>query len=258
LIVRALKLAYGGACYLVFLAAFLYAIAFVGDLPVVKTIDSGAGGPLWSSLAIDAVLLGVFAVQHSLMARPAFKRWWTRLVSADIERSTYVLLSSLALGLIFWQWRAAAGVVWRLDGAAAAAVAVLFWIGWLVVLASTFMLSHFELFGLSQVWAALRRRSTPPPTMRTPLLYGFVRHPIMLGFVIAFWSAPTMTVGRLFFAVSTTLYILIALQLEERDLVVLFGDAYRAYRERTPMLAPFTKWSRRPSSGAPVARPDRG
>jgi protein-S-isoprenylcysteine O-methyltransferase Ste14 len=239
--IRVLKLLYGGVCYIVFLAAFLYAIGFVGDLLVPKTIDSGPVGPLWPSLALDAVLLGVFAVQHSAMARPAFKRWWKAIVPADLERSTYVLVSSLALALIYWAWRPAPGMIWRTEGVVQIVLTGLFWLGWLMVLASTFMLSHFELFGLSQVWASLRRKAEPTLTFRTPLLYGLVRHPIMLGFIVAFWAAPTMTLGRLVFAIATTGYILIALQFEERDLVAMFGETYQAYRRRTPMLLPFTR-----------------
>jgi protein-S-isoprenylcysteine O-methyltransferase Ste14 len=238
---RILKLLYGAASYTVFLAAFLYAVGFVAGLAVPKAIDHGAATPLPAALAIDAALLGLFAVQHSLMARPAFKRWWTRIVSPDIERSTYVLLSSLTLGLIFWQWRAAPGLVWNVGAAAAAAIWALCAAGWLIVLASTFMLSHFELFGLTQVFAALRRRPPPEAQFRTPLLYGLVRHPIMLGFVIAFWAAPRMSVGHLFFAAATTSYILLALQLEEHDLVASFGATYIAYRQRVPMLLPFVR-----------------
>jgi len=242
MLARVLKFAYGGVCYIVFLATFLYAIGFVSGFFVPKSVDTGPAGPVWTNLLFDAVLLGVFAAQHTVMARPAFKRWWTRIVPPDIERSTYVLLSSLALALLFWQWRPVPGVVWRLDGAAALAVQGLGGLGWLVVLASSFMLSHFELFGLAQVWAALREKTAPVLSFRTPLLYGLVRHPIMLGFLMAFWAAPVMTVGHLFFAVMTTGYILIALQFEEHDLLAAFGEAYVAYRRRVPMLAPFTRW----------------
>jgi protein-S-isoprenylcysteine O-methyltransferase Ste14 len=238
---RILKVAYGGVCYVLFLVVFLYAIGFVGGFVAPKRIDTGAAGAMWPSLAIDAVLLGVFAAQHSVMARPAFKRWWTRMIPADIERSTYVLFSSLALALIFWQWRPVPAVIWRLEGAAATAVLSLSALGWLVVLASTFMLSHFQLFGLTQVWSALQEKAAPAMAFRTPLLYGLVRHPIMLGFIIAFWAAPVMTIGHLFFAAMTTGYILIALQFEEHDLVAAFGETYLAYRRRVPMLAPFLR-----------------
>lgn len=249
-----LKMAYGAACYVMFLVAFLYAIGFVSGLVVPKSVDTGPAGPLAPSLAIDAVLLGVFAIQHSAMARPAFKRWWTRFIPISVERSTYVLLSSLALTLIFWQWRPALEVVWRVDRTLEVAVFTLAGLGWLVVLASTFMLSHFELFGLAQVWAAFRDKASTPLSFRTPLLYGFVRHPIMLGFIVAFWAAPVMTAGHLFFAVMTTGYILIALQLEERDLTAAFGEAYLAYRQRVPMLAPFTRWRSTPAKNELVGR----
>jgi protein-S-isoprenylcysteine O-methyltransferase Ste14 len=249
---RLAQMAYATAAYLLFLGVFLYAIAFVGDIFVPKTIDSGPSGPTLSALAIDALLLGVFAVQHSVMARPAFKRWWTRVVPPAIERSTYVLASSLALALLFWQWRPIGGVVWALNGLAGETVLGAFVLGWLIVLASTFMLSHFELFGLSQAYAALRARAAGPMQFRTPMLYGLVRHPIMLGFIIAFWAAPVMSVGRLVFAIATTLYILIALQFEEADLMASFGTAYASYRGRVPMLLPFTRWRSAPATGAPT------
>ena len=238
---RALTLAYALAAYAFFFVVFLYAIAFVGDLPVPRTIDAGPASPVGSALVIDVLLLGVFAVQHSVMARPAFKRAWTRVVPASVERSTYVVASSLALALLFWGWRPIGGAVWNLTGSAALALWGLFILGWLVVLASTFMLSHFELFGLTQAWAAFRDRAAPVMAFRTPLLYGLVRHPIMLGFVIAFWATPRMTLGHLLFALATTGYILIALQFEEADLTAVFGQAYADYRQRTPMLIPFLK-----------------
>ena len=243
-----LQMLYATVSYVMFLGVFLYAIAFVGDFIVPKTIDSGASGPLLPTLAIDALLLGVFAIQHSVMARPAFKRWITRIIPAPIERSTYVLLSSLALALLFWQWRPVDGMVWSSQGIAQQAIIGVFVLGWLVVLASTFMLSHFELFGLSQAYATLRDRAAAPMQFRTPMLYGLVRHPIMLGFIIAFWAAPNMSRGHLLFAVATTLYILAALQFEEADLMTAFGAKYADYRERVPMLAPFTRWRSTPAS----------
>ena len=242
---RVLAAAYGAICYLIFLATFLYAIAFVGNLLVPHTID--AGGPvadLIPALLVNVVLLGVFAVQHSLMARPAFKAVWTRLVPEAIERSTYVLFTNGALILLYWQWRPMPDAVWTVASPTGAAIIwALFGLGWGIVLASTFMISHFELFGLRQVWLNLRQQTAASPTFRTPFLYGFVRHPIYLGFIIAFWSAPVMSQGHLLFAVMTTAYILIAIQLEERDLIALFGDAYRQYRQKVGMLIPLPKKS---------------
>ncbi len=235
---RLLAAFYGLVAYLIFLFSFLYAIGFVGNLAVPKTIDSGLVGPLGSSLAIDIALLGLFAVQHSLMARPFFKRWWTRAVPPAIERSTYVLFASLALVLLYALWRPLPAPVWQLGGAAATAMGVLFWLGWLTVLLSTFMISHFELFGLRQVWLHWRGETEQPSAFRTPFLYGFVRHPIYLGFILAFWSAATMSQGHLLFAAATTAYILIAIQLEERDLIGTFGKDYHAYRGRVGMLIP--------------------
>lgn len=248
---KLLQMLYAAVAYVLFLGVFLYAIAFVGDFVVPKTIDSGASGPLLPSLAIDALLLGVFALQHSVMARPAFKQWWTSIVPRPIERSTYVLMSSLALALLFWQWRPLGEAVWSLHGSAAQAVVGVFVLGWLVVLASTFMLSHFELFGVSQAYAALRDRAAAPMQFRTPMLYGLVRHPIMLGFIIAFWAAPNMSLGHLVFAAATTLYILAALQFEEADLMTAFGTSYADYRRRVPMLLPFTR--RRTASASQVS-----
>jgi len=232
---------YGALSYVLFLVVFLYAIGFVGNVMVPKGIDGPAEGSPLAAILVNVLLLGVFAVQHTVMARPAFKRWWTQFVPWPVERSTYVLLSSLALALLFWQWRPLPGLVWDVGGVARTVLQGGFWLGWLVVLASTFMLNHFELFGLRQVWLNLRGQPHPPMAFHTPLLYGFVRHPIMLGFLIAFWSAPTMTAGHLLFSLATTGYILIALQFEERDLLAHFGDTYRQYRERVPMLVPFLR-----------------
>ena len=230
---------YALAAYAVFFGTFLYTVAFVGGLPVPKTIDSGAAGPLLPAVAIDLLLLAVFAVQHSVMARPAFKRWWTRFVPHSIERATYVLLASLALALLCWQWQPIPAPVWTVTNpAAAAAIQAVFWIGWATVLVSTCLIDHLELFGLRQAFARLRSRALPAPEFRTPLLYKLVRHPIYLGFVLAIWATPSMTAGHLLFAVATAGYILIGIRLEERDLIAAFGDQYSLYRAQVPMLVP--------------------
>ncbi|MEO3759266.1 methanethiol S-methyltransferase [Mycobacterium sp. B14F4] len=236
---RFLAVGYGAVSYLIFLAVFLYAIGFVGDVVVPRSVDDAIDAPLGQALIVNLSLLTLFAVQHSVMARPAFKRWWTRYVPPPVERSTYVLLASLVLALLFWQWRTIPLVIWDVAYLPARmAVWTLFWLGWAIVLAATFMINHFELFGLRQVLAAWRARPEAETGFRVTLFYRVVRHPLMLGFLIAFWSAPTMTAGHLLFASATTGYILIALQLEERDLLATLGARYAAYRQAVPMLVP--------------------
>lgn len=232
-------LAYGAVSYALFLGVFLYAIGFVADIVVPRSVDRAIDAPVWQAVIIDLGLLTVFAVQHSVMARPAFKRWWTRFVPTAIERSTYVLFASSALAVVFWQWRAIDTTVWHVDYApAGVALEALGAAGWVTVLASTFMIDHFELFGVRQVVLAWQSKAHAEKGFRTVLLYRLVRHPLMLGFLVAFWSTPTMTAGHLLFSLTTTAYILVALQLEERDLIAALGEQYRTYREQVPMLVP--------------------
>lgn len=237
---RLAALLYGGLCYAFAMATIVYAVAFTGALPIApKTID--AGGPATAALAaaiIDLVLLGIFAVQHSVMARPAFKAAWTKIVPPAIERSTYVLCAALALALLIWQWRPIDGIVWQTNGVPAAILSALFWLGWFTVVFSTYLINHFDLFGLAQVWSAWRGSERPQTGFRSPLLYKVVRHPIYLGFLMAFWATPVMTWGHALFAAGSTAYVLIGIWLEERDLVAHFGETYLRYRARVSMLIP--------------------
>lgn len=232
---------YGLLVYLFFLATFVYAIGFVGNVPLLpKTIDSGPPGPLLEALVVNTALLAVFAVQHSVMARRSFKRWWTRFVPEPVERSSFVLAASLALALLLWQWRPiAAPTIWEVaDPVGRLALYGVFWAGWAVLLISTFLINHFELFGLRQVWTHLTGRAMPAADFRTPLFYRHVRHPIYLGFVLGFWATPDMSAGHLLFAIATTGYILVGIWFEERDLIAQFGERYRLYREQAGMLLP--------------------
>lgn len=232
-------LAYGLSAYATFLGVFVYAVGFLGNVGVPRSIDSAARGSFGSALMIDVLLLGVFAVQHSVMARPAFKRWWTRFVPEPIERSTYVLFANLAMILLFWQWRPMGGMVWDVaHSGIRAALYVLFAGGWLLVLTSTFLINHFDLFGLRQTWSYFRGRECRPLRFATPGLYRMVRHPLYVGWITVFWAAPTMTAAHLLFAVGTTAYILIAIVFEERDLLRFHGADYRRYRAEVPMLIP--------------------
>jgi protein-S-isoprenylcysteine O-methyltransferase Ste14 len=252
---RVVAFAYGLFAYVVFFGTFLYAIGFIGNVVVPKSLDAAPVGPLGTSLAIDLGLLALFAVQHSVMARPAFKRMWTRVVPQAVERSTYVLASSLALILLFWQWRPLGGIVWDTEHPAARAILHTgFAFGWLLVLVSTFLINHFDLFGLRQVWLHLRGRPYRPLRFGTPGPYRLVRHPLYVGWLFTFWSTPTMTVTHLLFAAMTTAYILVAIRFEERDLVAAHPE-YASYRERVPMLVPVPRRSARGGEAEPrVAR----
>jgi methanethiol S-methyltransferase len=234
---------FGVVAYLVFFGTIFYAVGFVAGMVVPKDIDDGTVGPAVESVIINLVLMSLFAVQHSVMARKPFKRWWTQFVPHSIERSVYVLLASLCLILLFWQWRPMPAVVWQVADPAATALIALSLVGWLLVLTSTFLINHFELFGLHQVVVNLAGRTMPETRFKTPVIYKVVRHPIYLGFIIAFWATPVMTVGHLLFAAVTTAYIFVGIFLEERDLVAQFGEQYQRYRAQVGMLIPFRRKS---------------
>ena len=247
---RAIVFVYGVVCYAAFLATFLYAVGFLGNIGVPKSIDSGREGSMAVALMVDGGLLALFALQHSIMARPWFKRAWTCFVPEPAERSTYVLFSSVAMFLMFWQWQPIGGVVWNLgDGVLATVMIALYAAGLLIVLLSTFLINHFDLFGLRQVFLYLVGREYTHLEFRTPFFYRYVRHPLYVGWLFTFWSTPVMTVAHLFFAVMTTAYILVAIRFEERDLIAVHGEKYRRYREQVPMLVPS------PSTNVTVAGP---
>jgi len=236
---KTISLLYGVISYLLFFGTFLYSFGFVGNLFVPKSIDGATRVPLWNALLINAGLLLLFALQHSIMARPVFKRWWTSIVPEPLERSTYVLLSSLCLLLLEWQWQPMGGIIWSMKSMAGKNIMTgIFILGWLIVLLSTFMINHFDLFGLRQVWFYFLGKSYQPLRFRIPFFYKYVRHPLYLGWLLAFWSTPVMTVAHLLFALLTTGYILTAIYFEERDLVTTFGNKYSDYKSKVPMIFP--------------------
>jgi len=237
---RATTLVFAIACYAIFFATFLYLIVFVGDFAVAaKTVDAGPQSAPVVAAIVDLLLISLFGLQHSAMARPAFKRWWTRVVPRQMERSVYVLSASIALMILFLGWRPIDTIVWNVTNPVFSSIIwLLFWVGWLTVLLSTFLINHFELFGLQQAWFHVRQRDAGRPELRQPFLYRWVAHPLYAGFFLAFWAAPEMTVGHLLLALGLSAYMLIAIRYEERDLTDLFGDDYRRYRSGVGMLTP--------------------
>lgn len=242
---RILSFIYGLIAYIIFLGSFLYAIGFVGEILVPKGINTGPESQnLLNALLINAGLLSLFAIQHSVMARPGFKKWWTKIIPAQVERSTYVLISSLILILLFWKWRPMPEVIWSVEEEVWQMLLIgLFWLGWGIVLLSTFLINHFDLFGLRQVYLYLKGEEITPVEFKEPWLYKYMRHPLMFGFIIAFWATPYMTLGHLVFAIATTGYIFIGIWFEERDLIRSHGEKYKEYRQRVRMLLPFPKKS---------------
>lgn len=237
---RILTFTYGLLAYLAFFVTILWAIFFVGDILVPKTINSGTPGPVTTAVIVNCFFLALFAIQHTIMARQGFKRWVTRYIPHTVERSTYVMVASAILLMMFYQWRPITTIVWDVENPAGRVMLnAMFWAGWAMVFLATFLINHFDLFGLRQVYFALRQRAYESLPFRTTALYKFVRHPLLLGFLIAFWATPTMTMGHLLFAVMTTGYILAGIQFEERDLEKNHGEVYRQYKDRVPMLIPY-------------------
>jgi protein-S-isoprenylcysteine O-methyltransferase Ste14 len=239
---KILVLLYGIIAYLAFFGSFLYAIGFVGNFFVPKSIDGTPQLPLMQAMLINASLLLLFALQHSVMARPAFKKWWTKFIPEAMERGTFVLLASLCLILMMWQWQPIGGVIWSVENEIVKTILLaLFITGWVIVLISTFLINHFDLFGLRQTWFYVTGKKYEHLPFRVPLFYRYVRHPLYFGFLVAFWSTPVMTVAHLLFALLTTGYILTAIKFEENDLVKTFGEKYLNYRSWVPKIIPFTK-----------------